>query len=82
MTEERIPNQPWLPPRNGAGKMSFEVLPSIIEGRFIKLETRVNDVRQDFYSHLIDTQEKAVHEALIKLGWTPPDNRCPEKSDG
>jgi hypothetical protein len=30
------------------------------------------DLRQDIVRQVIDTQEQAVRESLIKLGWTPP----------
>ena len=61
-------------------KISFKVTPSIIDDRFIKIDTRIGDICKEFYSRLIDTEETAVRKALIKLGWTPPSDEHPLSS--
>jgi hypothetical protein len=38
----------------------------------IEESTRLNDLITDVVESRIDLKDKAVREALIKLGWTPP----------
>ena len=39
------------------------------------IETRVRDVLRDRVEHTMDLRENGVREALIKLGWTPPEGK-------
>lgn len=40
------------------------------DGRLITL---VEDLRGEIYRHIVDTQEQMVRQALISLGWSPPE---------
>lgn len=33
--------------------------------------------REQLMRRVVDTQEKQIREALIKLGWTPPKDKTP-----
>jgi hypothetical protein len=48
-----------------------------IEGQYIKqnliMENNILDnMRKEVISWIVDTREKSIKNALIKLGWTPP----------
>lgn len=36
--------------------------------------SRYDEMRERLWSELYDLKEKSIHDALIKLGWTPPNN--------
>lgn len=55
-------------------KYTYSVVPSV-KGDKIYLEEfheSFNNLRKDHYQLVLDLKEKAVREALIALGWTPP----------
>lgn len=57
-------------------KLTYEITPSVdLESAEIRLKVRGAAGR--FYEEFIDTKNKAIREALIKLGWTPPAPACP-----
>lgn len=40
----------------------------------------IGTYRQRIMRHVMDTQDKQIREALIKLGWTPPDDAEPHSA--
>ena len=47
----------------------------LIADRIIAIETTIAG---EFYSRLFDTEDKLIREGLIRLGWTPPEDKSPE----
>jgi len=37
------------------------------------LHVMLKDAERDMMEWILDTREKVIHEGLVKLGWTPPD---------
>jgi hypothetical protein len=56
---------------------SFEVDTKVFSSGMIEQVTEFNDngVREQLTRKLIDTNEVQLREALIKLGWTPPETK-------
>lgn len=53
---------------------------NLIDDRFINMRI---DLAGSLATRVIDTQEKAIREALIALGWTPPpESRVADSSHG
>ena len=52
----------------------FEVTTKIIADDKILLEVHstLNGIRDDVMRRVMDTQEQQIRDALIQLGWTPP----------
>ena len=52
----------------------FEVTTKIITDNKILIEVHstLNGIRDDFLRRIVDTQEQQIRDALITLGWTPP----------
>ena len=59
--------------------MSIEMTVETIICRDDRIVQRVcgeiNDRKQTLMQFVIDTREKQIREALVKLGWTPPEPR-------
>ena len=55
-------------------EMGFEVTTKIIADDKILLEihSTLNGIRDDVMRRVMDTQEQQIRDALIQLGWTPP----------
>jgi len=51
---------------------------AIVETRFnqhsIHIETKLGIAREVIARKLVDLEDKAIKEAPVKLGWTPPKN--------
>ena len=62
-------------------EMGFEVTTKIIADDKILLEVHstLNGMRNDVTRRVIDTQEQQVRDALIALGWTPPNKEIAKK---
>ena len=52
----------------------FEVTTKIITDNKILIEVHstLNGIRDDVLRRIVDTQEQQIRDALITLGWTPP----------
>ena len=58
---------------NNALKISVDTSVTL-DGRIIQENyTENNGIRENFIRSIFDTKEKQFKEALIKLGWTPPE---------
>ena len=57
----------------------FEVTTKIIADDKILLEVHstLNGIRDDVMRRVMDTQEQQIRDALIALGWTPPNKELP-----
>jgi hypothetical protein len=49
-----------------------DVMKQVIE---IDVQEKMNDVVVNHYKEVINLKEKVIREALIALGWTPPDEK-------
>lgn len=53
--------------------LTYTIATSTVEGKIeIALMHEFEGIQQRMFSSIIDTQELALREALVKLGWTPP----------
>ena len=57
----------------------FDVTTKIIADDKIMLEihSTLNGIRNDVMRRVMDTQEQQIRDALIQLGWTPPNKELP-----
>lgn len=53
-------------------KLSIDMRACLLEDH--KLDITINTNTENISRMVIDFQDRAVREALIKLGWTPPPN--------
>lgn len=52
-------------------KIDIKVVPEIT-GKTITIDTFLGDMTERIHRKVLDTEEKAIRESLIALGWTPP----------
>ena len=50
-------------------KLTYKATPEIDDMGFLNIREEING---RFQTMIVDTREKAIREALITLGWTPP----------
>lgn len=46
-----------------------------IEGLLIRQNTSIGGLITSITTRIVDTQDHQLREALIKLGWTPPNDK-------
>lgn len=61
---------------SGPHEIKGTVTGSVLDERFIRLEVQIDSpidkIATEFYTVVVDSQDKLIREGLIKLGWTPP----------
>jgi hypothetical protein len=60
---------------NERNEISFEVNTEVFKNGSINLEitSQSSSIRGDIFRQVLNTQEEQIRQALIKLGWTPPE---------